>query len=183
MSRMIILVGIPGSGKSTYVAKNFNEPVINQDKLGSREKCLFWTEHYITTRQDIIIDRTNINKKQRKYFIELAKRHNVQVECIEFIAEPEQCVKRIMKRKNHPTINNMPESKIREIVNKFVKEYEVPNAVREGFSSHITFYVDNIIACERKEKYYSTFYRYWGRFKLATNKIACGIKSLARKVL
>ena len=169
MSKIYLLVGPPGSGKSTY-AKTLNATIINQDEIGDRKKCILQAGKALEQGLDIIIDRCNINKAQRSYWIYLAKQHNAQIQCIEFIAEPEECVKRIMKRKNHPTINNMTESKVRDILNKFVKEYEVPNAIKEHFSSHITFYVDNIIASERKDSN-GPFHRYWRFITAFFNKI------------
>lgn len=157
MHKVTILVGNVASGKSTFAwDKVFlhcgDNPIklgpppdiINQDELGSRDKCLKEVEMYLNSdeKMDLIIDRTNISKSQRKYFIDLAKKYNAEVHIIEFIADPEKCFERARNRKDHPTIkNDMSDEKLRSIIERFNKDYEVPEK-SEGFNSHITIIVD-----------------------------------------
>ncbi len=142
MSKMTILMGNIASGKSTYALQIVPTSeyiyVINQDILGNRNKCLEKAEFYLKLPDfDIIIDRTNISKKQRNYWISLAKKYNAEVHLIEFVCTPEKCLERALNRKDHPTIKNMDKSKIESIIKKFGEEYEAPT-MDEGFSSHIT---------------------------------------------
>lgn len=134
---MIILVGLPGSGKSTYAKKHYPDYVyINQDELKSRDVCAIKAREAIDAGRDVIIDRTNIDKRQRKVWTNLAKFYGVQnVECILLKVEPKECIKRINGRKNHPTIpSELPLDKKMHIVYTFIKSYEEPS-LDEGFNS------------------------------------------------
>jgi bifunctional polynucleotide phosphatase/kinase len=133
---VIILVGPPGSGKST-LAKEYAErgyKIINQDTLGSRDACLQEMERSLIRRHNIVIDRTNITKKQRSYFIGKALDYYVHnIHCISLEGPTELMVRRVINRKDHPTVTeDMTNDKKREIVEKFAKDYEKPE-LSEGF--------------------------------------------------
>lgn len=94
---LIMLVGIPGSGKSTLAralsSSNINYTpdiaerrvkwkVCNQDALGSRKNVLIHARRALEQKDSVIIDRCNIDRKQRKHWISLAEQHNVQALCV-----------------------------------------------------------------------------------------------------
>lgn len=144
-----ILCGYPGSTKSTYANKLYDSTeamIINQDIMGSRRNCLKTMENLLKLNLDIIVDRTNINRQQRSYFINLAKQYKAnEINCIVFKSSPEECIKRIQARKNHPTITeDFTVDKISDIVLKFVHSYEEPEN-HEGFNSITTIHVDTIL--------------------------------------
>lgn len=143
MSKVTILVGNIASGKSTWAKQNETliSTKINQDILGSRKACLRSAEYCLDLGLDIVIDRTNISKKQRSYWIELAKKYKAEVHIVEFLSTPENCVKRALARKNHPTIKDMSVEKITIIVNNFLQEYEGISA-DEKFDSYSTVTID-----------------------------------------
>jgi predicted kinase len=86
MQSLLLLVGTPGSGKthfSEYWCKRFpNFKRISQDDLGSRLDCEMQTRKYIKKGFDVIIDRCNFNKSQRKVWINLSRELNVYIDCI-----------------------------------------------------------------------------------------------------
>lgn len=143
---MIILVGLPGSGKSTF-RKTLEYSYVCQDELGSRDKCAEKVNELVKQAKEdnnqdftIIIDRTNIDKRQRSNWIKLAQYHGfTSIECVEFKVDPNECLKRILARKDHETIDpsKMSLDKITSIVRKFNKGYEVPS-LDEGFDIIIT---------------------------------------------
>lgn len=144
-----ILVGCPGSTKSTYskkIADLNGAMIINQDLMGSRKNCLRTMENLLKLNLDIIVDRTNINRKQRSYFIELAKKYKAnEINCVVFKSSSEECIKRIQARKNHPTITeDFTVDKISDIVLKFVHSYEEPEN-HEGFNSITTLHIDALL--------------------------------------
>lgn len=130
-------MGVPGSGKSTFAKTQQKAIVINQDTLGSRETCIEMFHIAVADgKYDIIIDRCNINKSQRKVWIDLAKTAEIEeIELVWFQTDTEECIKRIHERVGHKTITEkMPLDKKKEIVYSFIKSLEFPE-LDEGITS------------------------------------------------
>lgn len=131
---VIMLVGLPGSGKSTFAkaletAAPHKYVRINQDTLGNRKKCEALMRNALRNHKCPIIDRCNFNEQQRDYFYQIAmeethfsyKQNNksesdeqnqnkvkvkVQgVECIVFLCSAHVCIDRCEGRGDtHETI-------------------------------------------------------------------------------
>ncbi len=132
------------SGKSTW-AKKFQEmypldnyQVINQDKLGSRQKCIDKMHELLENSENVIIDRCNVNVEQRSHWIQAAMYHEVKtLTCVVLEVDTEEALARIHFRPNHETIaQDMDLDKKRGIVTKFAGMYSAPT-LSEGFSSII----------------------------------------------
>lgn len=85
---VVIMVGYPASGKSTFAHRQFGEKgyqVINRDKLGSWQKCVSVLESYLAMKKPCVIDNTNPDSESRKRYVEIAKKHNIKCRC--FIME------------------------------------------------------------------------------------------------
>lgn len=137
--RVIILTGLPGSGKST-VCKNWfpHYTRINQDTLGNRQACIDLMTKELDAGKNVIVDRVNHTPQQRKFWIDLALQHGADsVTALVLQAAPDECVARIHARKDHETITeDMPLDKKREIVYKFGKDWVLPG-LDEGFNTII----------------------------------------------
>ncbi len=115
-----MLVGIPGSGKSTYaknvLVKEHNYPIISSDAVRQAhpdwDETLVWPEVYrllaeaIKKGQDAIYDATSPTPKVRARFFERLQ-ENVgdtpfQVGAYYFPTPMEVCYERIQKRNNMP---------------------------------------------------------------------------------
>ena len=72
---MIIFIGIPGAGKSTFFQERFaNTHVrINLDMLKTRTREKILIEACITAKQPFVVDNTNITIAERKRYIPLAR--------------------------------------------------------------------------------------------------------------
>jgi predicted kinase len=132
---MIILVGLPGSGKTTIALNHYNDCVrVNQDELGSRDACVALVKDAIAWGKDIIIDRCNTDIRQRRTWLNLAKHYGIkEVICINVTTPARECYRRACERKEHPTIKNLTTAKIYGIIKSFDKGYEPPT-FEEGFT-------------------------------------------------
>lgn len=82
---MIIMIGMPATGKSYFVEKYLvpqNYVRINMDTLKTKAKCLKECVKQIEQKNNVVIDNTNPNKITRKEYIDIAKKYNYSVRCI-----------------------------------------------------------------------------------------------------
>ena len=127
--RMMILVGIPGSGKS-YFSENLAEThedivVISQDTLGSRGACEEELRRIIKDKtKKIILDRCNHKKSDRKDWIDCAKINKKDAVIIYFDYPLDTCVDRVKERVGHPTIKF---GRGGSIVKSFHEQLETPS--------------------------------------------------------
>jgi bifunctional polynucleotide phosphatase/kinase len=132
---MIIMVGYPASGKS-YISKlleKYNFIRINQDVLNTKKKCLDKTIDCLKKNINCIIDNTNPTKDKRKEYIDLAKKYNYDVYCINMTTSYDLSQHNNIYRY---WINNT--GLIPAVVyNKFRKDYEEPSC-DEGIKEIIT---------------------------------------------
>ena len=140
--KMIILVGLPGSGKSSFAKKYDKYTIINQDTLGSRENCIKLCRLSLLEGKSIIVDRCNSTKMQRSIWIKEALKFGVtDISAVYLYCNPEICIERISERKDHPTIKETSsKEKNTEIVTNFLGTFEMPE-IEEGFDKILV--IDN----------------------------------------
>lgn len=153
MPKCTMLVGVPGSGKSTWIqeympmANVMSTDIVIENvarsygmtynegfkELISFAERVMW--RHITLahmrQEDYVIDRTNLSAKSRKKFIDKLKLHGYDIECVVFhTPEPEEWKRRLDSRPG----KNIPQ----EALDRMVDSYEIP-LMSEGFTS-ITFF-------------------------------------------
>ena len=118
MEHIIILVGLPGSGKSTICAKYPNYVRVSQDEQGKDgHKVVF--HKAISEGKDVIIDRVNFNKDQRNRYLKVAKQAGYRTTIIRLTAKADECINRLMNRTNHPNLNGSDPELCKKVVNMF----------------------------------------------------------------
>lgn len=133
---MLLLVGIPGSGKSTF-AKTLESAAphlytrINQDTLGSRKKCEAATRRALQEGKIPIIDRCNFDALQRRYFVDIAREFGVDVHVVSLELPKQECIRRAEAREFHETI--APGDEVM-VISKMLHQFQAPHA-SEGFAS------------------------------------------------
>ncbi|KAI1310280.1 hypothetical protein EDD11_003749 [Mortierella claussenii] len=145
--KLVILAGLPGSGKSHVVTTLLQELPehfvrISQDELGSRAVCERLLAQSMRHQQQslavrgpkkalpmtIFVDRCNPTIAERKEWYEVAFQPD-DTAMIWFSRGVEQCIERVDSRESHPTVAAGMGSKV---VRSFAKGFEFPNLSKEG---------------------------------------------------
>lgn len=113
----IIMVGIPGSGKSTYVDKyiekceqikifstdRYREKLTGDVQNQSSNNIVFYQiyndmETALIEKKDVVFDATNVTVRDRRRFIELANKYNALPTAIVFNTDIDVCIERVAQR-------------------------------------------------------------------------------------
>ena len=131
----IILIGPPGSGKSTFCENNLTNKGyirINQDTLKTRQKVIKCLEENLKNGKNVVIDSTNPEKDGRIEYIKICKKYNYFVRGFNFLISKELAMhlnnlRSINKYRKHLSgyVNAIP-------IHTFFKNYQEP-LQKEGF--------------------------------------------------
>ena len=137
--QIILAIGLPGSGKSTYFARRGIHP-LSSDRLRlwlhddeteqSFQGYVFGALRYllgvrlVLGRRRNYVDATNLTRKERRPYFRLAARYGYEVHAIFFDIPPEVCRKR--NRRRHRTV---PEEAMDRMARKLT-----PPTRAEGFT-------------------------------------------------
>jgi hypothetical protein len=126
-----ILVGPPGSGKSTYAQTLEKKEVvrISQDDQG-KEGHFKLFKQALEQGSDVVVDRMNFNAQQRIKYLTEAKNRGYRTIATTFYIPKSICYDRCIERQGHPTIKDQ-ESAGRAL-STFFSKFEFPS-IEEGF--------------------------------------------------
>ena len=98
--KMVLMVGIPGSGKSTFYKKILEPDYVrvNLDTLKTRARESALISRCFSEGKSFAIDDTNVTKELREGFISQAKTHGYQVIGYFMRSSVKECVARNHKR-------------------------------------------------------------------------------------
>jgi predicted kinase len=123
--KILITVGLPGSGKSTYLAR-LGVNAISSDEIrrliadDPRDQTMharvFATIRYLARqriavgRPETYVDATHLTRWERRPYIRLAQRHGCEIEALFFDVPVEVCIQR-----NQARDRIVPEQAIRDM--------------------------------------------------------------------
>lgn len=126
---MIIMVGYPGSGKSTIcrnICKTDNYICIAGDTYKTQSKMIKASLESISQSKSIVFDATHSSKKKRRKFVELGKKYNYEVKCVHVATSLDISYKRNKARSDEEQVPKI----VYSVYNKY---YDEPNE-SEGFT-------------------------------------------------
>ena len=183
--KILMLKGLPASGKSTYakelVSKNHNWVRVNKDDLrammnngefsGKLEKQVVKTEREIAENalklgKNVVIDDTNFNPTHEEYFRQLAKTYKAEFEIKFFDTPLEICMVRDNKR-----LNGVGEMVIRKMYNQYLKPQPAVYEHNKNLRTAIMCDIDGTLAHMIDRSPYD-----WGR--VDTDEVDLTIKNL-----
>ncbi|XP_007941051.1 bifunctional polynucleotide phosphatase/kinase [Orycteropus afer afer] len=132
-SEVVVAVGFPGAGKSTFLKKHLVSAgyvYVNRDTLGSWQRCVTLCEASLKQKKRVVIDNTNPDVSSRARYIKCAQDAGVPCRCFLFTATLEQAQHnnrfRQMTGSPHVPVNDM-------VMFSYRKQFEAPT-LAEGFS-------------------------------------------------
>ncbi|KAJ1896790.1 hypothetical protein LPJ66_003776 [Kickxella alabastrina] len=142
MPQMLVLVGLPGCGKTAFARRLASHAPswerINQDEMGSRSLCEQHAAKCLKEGKNVVIDRCNFDEDQRKIWVKIAEDAFAPVDALFFDVDVKVCKERVKARNGHPT---GVEGKFgAEVVARFDRLLTRPT-IYEGFR-----YIHNIAA-------------------------------------
>jgi len=136
---VIVMVGMPASGKSTFVRKHLlphGYVHVNRDTLVTQEKCLQGARQALTQGKSVVIDNTNPQAARRSEWIALARQFNVPARCFQMQTSEEMAKHLNIFRERKGETSRVPPIAYAT----FKKAFQQPT-ISEGFSE--VRYIDN----------------------------------------
>ncbi|KAH8549917.1 polynucleotide kinase 3 phosphatase-domain-containing protein [Umbelopsis sp. PMI_123] len=142
---VIVFVGYPASGKSTFAHKHLvpnGYVYVNQDTLKTRDNCIAACKAALREGKSVVIDNTNANKETREYYVKAAKSSNVKIRCFWFTAPKELAQHNNIYRAYHASDRGR-ELLPGMVFDSFSKKFQEP-MLSEGFEEikKINFVLD-----------------------------------------
>ncbi|KAJ8551045.1 hypothetical protein K7X08_000415 [Anisodus acutangulus] len=138
---MVILMGAPGSGKSTFCDLVMRLPTrrpwvricqdtIGNGKAGTKNQCLTGAASALKEGKSVFIDRCNLDREQRADFVKLVG-PEVEKHAVALDLPAKLCISRSVKRTGHE--GNLQGGKAAAVVNRMLQKKELPK-LNEGYA-------------------------------------------------
>lgn len=103
---LVVFIGIPGAGKSTFYQRRFSNSHIrlNLDMLKTRHRERILTRACLEAKQPFVIDNTNVTREARAKYIEQARAAGFSVTGYYFKSDLQDAIERNSQRSGRAQI-------------------------------------------------------------------------------
>lgn len=127
VQEIVVMVGYPGAGKTTYALKHFNTRkdcvVLHGDELGS--KLLRRMREELLLGRSVVIDATNPSRSCRQQYVRVANERDISIRCVHINTDNYVAFRRNMNRPNR-----VPSEAFRS----YTRRFDAPS-MDEGFKN------------------------------------------------
>ncbi|MCJ8739754.1 hypothetical protein PDJAM_G00050750 [Pangasius djambal] len=155
---IIVAVGFPGSGKSTFFQTHIipkGYVYVNRDTLGSWQHCVSACERALKEGRSVAVDNTNPDLESRKRYVDVGKSAGVPCRCFNFTASLEQAKhnnrfrEMVPSATKHAPVNDM-------VFHSYRKKFVAPT-LSEGFSAILQIHFVPSLTDSRSEALFRQF--------------------------
>ncbi|XP_005173439.1 bifunctional polynucleotide phosphatase/kinase isoform X1 [Danio rerio] len=155
---IIVAVGFPGAGKSTFFQTHIipkGYAYVNRDTMGSWQHCVSACERALKEGKSVAVDNTNPDLESRKRYIDVAQSAGVSCRCFNFTASLDQAKhnnrfrEMVPSATKHVPVNDM-------VIHSYKKKFVVPS-LSEGFSEVLQIHFVPSFSDKRSEFLFKQF--------------------------
>ncbi|KAG9264854.1 bifunctional polynucleotide phosphatase/kinase [Astyanax mexicanus] len=155
---VIVAVGFPGAGKSTFfhthvIPKGY--VYVNRDTLGSWQNCVSACERGLREGRSVVVDNTNPDVESRKRYVDVSRKAGVPCRCFNFTASLEQSKhnnrfrEMVPSATKHAPVNDM-------VFHSYKNKFAAPS-LSEGFSEILQIHFVPSFSDSRSEALFRQF--------------------------
>jgi len=128
---LILFVGRPASGKSTFARKHFvpaGYVHVNQDTLKTKERCIKAAREAMESGKSVVVDNTNPSASTRREYTSIAEEKGISYRCFYFETNEDLAYHLNYFREKIQNVRRIPDVGY----NQFRSKFEEPT-MKEGF--------------------------------------------------
>ena len=166
---VVILIGSPASGKSTWARQNLSShQIVSQDECKTSQKCYKKFEELVISGAKVVLDNTNPSEDSRYQYLQLAKSQGKKVIGIVFTTSSElakhnnvyRCLVHEMLRFqqfNQVELDFLPKHIPQVALNTFKSRFKEPS-VEEGFDEIVRLDFEPVFKSDSHKRLWTQFY-------------------------